>query len=79
MKSIRRVNTLENIVEGYKISKNLILKFECDLREESQGCFGGLDGKESACNAGDPVPLIDQEEIPEKGMATHSSILEHYS
>jgi len=30
VESIRRVNTLENIVEGYKISKNLILKFEYD-------------------------------------------------
>jgi len=38
-----------------------------------------LDDKESACNAGDLVPLMGQEEIPEKGMATHSSILEYYS
>ena len=36
-----------------------------------EGFPGGSDGKESACNAGDPGwkdPL-------EKGMATHSSIL----
>ena len=33
----------------------------------------GLDGKESACNAGDPVPWL--EDLLEKEMATHSSIL----
>ena len=34
-----------------------------------------MDGKESACNAGDLVPFMGQEDILEKGMATHSSIL----
>ena len=33
------------------------------------------DGKESACNAKDPVLSLDQEDPLEKGMATHSSIL----
>ena len=32
-------------------------------------------GKESACNAGDPVQFLDWEDPLEKGMATHSSIL----
>ena len=40
------------------------------------GFPGGLDGKESACNAGDPDsvnPCVGK--IPlEKGMATHSSM-----
>ena len=32
-------------------------------------------GKESACNAGNPVRFLDQEDLLEKGKATHSSIL----
>ena len=51
------------------------------------GFPGGSDGKESACNAGDRVPTLGQEDPLEKGMqltlvflpgegnATHSSIL----
>ena len=35
----------------------------------------GSDGKESACNAGDQGPSLDQEDPLEKGMETHSSIL----
>ena len=41
----------------------------------SLGFPGGSDGKESACNAGDPGLILDQEDPLEKGMATHSSIL----
>ena len=33
----------------------------------------GSDGKESACNAGDQVRSLDQENPLEKGMATYSS------
>ena len=36
-----------------------------------KGLLCGLDGKESACNAGD----LRQEDPMEKGMATHPSIL----
>ena len=35
----------------------------------------GSDGKESACNAGDPGSIRGSERSPEKGMATHSSTL----
>ena len=35
---------------------------------------GGLDGKASTCNAGDPGSMLGQEDPLEKGMATHSSI-----
>ena len=35
----------------------------------------GTDGKQSACNAGDPVRSLGQEDPLEKGMATCSSIL----
>ena len=39
-------------------------------------CFpGGSVGKEAACNAGDWVQFLDQEDPLEKEMATHSSIL----
>ena len=37
--------------------------------------LGSSDGKESACNVGDPVLILDWEDPLEKGMATHSSIL----
>ena len=36
---------------------------------------GSSDGKESACNAGNPVQSLGREDALEKGMATHSSIL----
>ena len=36
---------------------------------------GGSDGKASACNAGDPVQSLGWEDLLEKEMATHSSIL----
>ena len=36
---------------------------------------GGSDGKESACNAGDPGSIPGREDPLEKGKATHSSIL----
>ena len=39
------------------------------------GFPGGLDGKESACNAGDLGSIPGLEDPLEKGMAIHSSIL----
>ena len=39
------------------------------------GFPGGSDGKESACNAGDPNSIPGLEDALEKEMATHSSIL----
>ena len=36
---------------------------------------GSSDGKESACNLGDPGSIPGWEDPLEKGMATHSSIL----
>ena len=39
------------------------------------GFPGGSDGKESACNAGDPASIPGLGRNLEKGMATHSSIL----
>ena len=39
-------------------------------------CFpSGSDGKESACNVGYLASPLEQEDPPEKGMATHYSIL----
>ena len=37
--------------------------------------LGVSDGKASAYNAGDPVQSLGQEDLLEKEMATHSSIL----
>ena len=39
------------------------------------GFPGGSDGKESACNAGDPGSTPELGRSQEKGMATHSSVL----
>ena len=39
------------------------------------GFPGGSDGKESACIAGDLSSIPGQEDLLEKGMATHSCIL----
>ena len=39
------------------------------------GFYAGLDGKESACNAGDLGSIPGWEDPQEKEMATHSSIL----
>ena len=39
------------------------------------GFPGGSDGKESACNAGDPGLILGLEDPLEKGLATHSNIL----
>ena len=39
------------------------------------GFPGGSDGKESACDAGDLIWSLGQEDSLEKGTATHSSIL----
>ena len=36
---------------------------------------GSSAGKESICNAGDPVQFLSQEDPLEEGMATHSSII----
>ena len=36
---------------------------------------GGSDGKESVCNAGDQVLSLGPEDLLEKEMVTHSSIL----
>jgi len=38
-------------------------------------CPGDLDGKASACDAGDPVQSLGQENPLEKDMAIHSSTL----
>jgi len=40
----------------------------------TMGFPGGSDCKESACNAGDRVGLLGQEDPLEKRRATHSSI-----
>jgi len=37
--------------------------------------YSGSVGKESACNAGDPVLIPESERSPGEGNATHSSIL----
>ena len=45
------------------------------ISEEKEGFSGGSDGKESACNAGDPGLIPGSGRSPGEGTATHSSIL----
>ena len=42
---------------------------------EPGGFPGGSDGKESACNGETQVRILSQEDLLEKRMVTHSSIL----
>ena len=58
---------LFEVLFWFLIKTIFFLVAACELLDFS----GGPDGKESACNAGDPC----QEDPLEKGMATHSSIL----
>ena len=44
------------------------------LHQSSMGS-GGSSGKESACNAGDPVRFPGQEDPLEKGMATAHGVM----
>ena len=46
-----------------------------ELKLLQLGFPGGLDSKESACNAGDLVQSLSWEDLLEEEMATHSSIL----
>ena len=52
------------------------MQFELlEINKNSLGFPGGSDGKKSACNAGDLGLIPGWGRFPEKGMATHSSIL----
>ena len=46
-----------------------------DFNSQSSSHWGGLDGKEAACSAGDLVQSLGWEDPLEKEMATQSSIL----
>ena len=45
------------------------------ISASQEGFPGGSDDKESVCNGGDPGSVPGLGDLPEKGMATHSSIL----
>ena len=47
----------------------------CIWLPPSMGFPGGSDGKEPACNVGDPGSSLGWEDPLEKGLATHCSIL----
>ena len=54
------------------ISQELTVK---KLLYQRMGFPGGSDGKESACNAGDPGLIPESGRCPGERLATHSSIL----
>ena len=51
--------------------------FSCNFHRNNKGSYnpGGSDSKASACNAGDLGSISGLEDLLEKEMATHSSIL----
>ena len=53
----------------------VVLKETGDGKRERGGFPGGSDGKESACDAGDPGSIPGSGRSPGGGMATHSSVL----
>jgi len=56
---------LLRVIHSIKLWRTLIIR----------GFPGGSDGKESACDAGDPGFILSWEDPLEKGMVTHCSIL----
>ena len=66
---------MDNVVSGRPAYFSALTLEFLGLAPKEIGFAGGSDGKESACNAGDPVPSLDQEDALEKRMTTHSSIL----
>ena len=52
-----------------------VINLALNFIDEQRGFPGGFHGEESACDAGDPVQSLGQEDPLEKGTATHSSIL----
>ena len=52
-----------------------ILVYKCVCFKIFHNFSGGSDGKESACNTGDPDSIPRLEDPLEEGMTTHSSIL----
>ena len=54
---------------------NFLLSGIYQKSHRTVGFPGGLGGKESACDEGDRVQSLVQEDLLKKGMATHSSIL----
>ena len=61
-----------------KTTSSFVDKFsfsDCTLYTWFENYFGDSDGKESACNAGDPGSIPGLEKPLEKEMKTHSSIL----
>ena len=74
----------QNISTGRSLSVYLLLSVPVVLayllnllllRLRLMDFTGGSDGKESACNAGDPGSILGSGRPLEKEMATHSSIL----
>ena len=64
----------QQIIPGYlqfdpKFPVNIVsqLIFKIDLNTLSLGFPGSSAGKESDCNAGNPVWFLGQEDLPEKG------------
>ena len=54
---------------------NFLLSGIYQKSHRTVGFPSGLGGKESACDEGDWVQSLVQEDLLKKGMATHSSIL----
>ena len=51
------------------------IDFKIKTVTRARGFPGGSDGKESACNAGEPGSMTGSGRFPQEGTGTHSSIL----
>ena len=52
-----------------------VINLALNFIDEQRGFPGGFHGEESACDAGDPVQSLGQEDTLEKEMVTHSVFL----
>ena len=64
-----------NLKQQWSSTAHLLDPVSSKKGEGGEGLLWWLSGKESACNAGDRVWPLGWEDLPEKGMATHSSTL----
>ena len=67
--------TIRKFLDCSLLTTGSYVPFQRVVLKAFRGFPVGSDGKESACNVGDPGSISESADLLEKGMATHSSIL----
>ena len=69
--------TLKSLLQHHSSKASILRRLALFTVQLSQAFYfpGGSEGKVSAYNAGDLTSTLGREDLLEKGMATHSSIL----